>query len=99
MKKKQFRSSHHCHHFTQKCSVYIGVLNILMKEVCVQPRPSAVNVTLPAFTAERRAAAPLLLSIGMSHRCKKRSNKNFKNVKNVTKIKTFVNVTKNVTLS
>jgi len=97
MKKKQFRSSHHCHHFTQKCSVYIGVLNNLMKEVCVQPRPSTVNVT---FTAERRAAAPLLLSIGMSHRCKKkRSNKNFKNVKNVTKIKTFVNVMKNVTSS
>jgi len=71
----------------------------MKNEVCVQPRPSAVNVTLPAFTAERRAAAPLLLSIGMSHRCKKRSNKNFKNVKNVTKIKTFVNVMKNVTSS
>jgi len=35
-----------------------------LKEVCVQPRPSAVNTTLPAFAAERRAAAPLLLGAG-----------------------------------
>jgi len=32
--------------------------------VCVQPRPSAVNMTLPAFAAECRAAALLLLSTG-----------------------------------
>jgi len=32
------------------------------KHVRVQPRPSAVNVTLPAFANERRAAALLLLS-------------------------------------
>jgi len=30
-------------------------------EVCVQPRSSAVNMTLPAFVAVRRAAASLLL--------------------------------------
>ena len=28
------------------------------KQVCVQPRPSAVNVTLPAFATVRRAAVP-----------------------------------------
>jgi len=33
-------------------------------DVCVQPPTSAVNVTLPAFAAERHAAAPLLLSAG-----------------------------------
>ena len=32
------------------------------KQVCVQPRPSAVNMALPAFIAERRIAVPLLLS-------------------------------------
>ena len=35
-----------------------------LKQVCVQPPPPAVNVTLPAFAAERRAAAGLLLSAG-----------------------------------
>jgi len=30
-------------------------------QVCVQPRSSAVRMTLPAFAAERRAAASLLL--------------------------------------
>jgi len=30
----------------------------------VQPRSSAVNMTLPAFAAKRRAAAPLLLGTG-----------------------------------
>ena len=29
-------------------------------KLCVQPRPLAVNVALPAFAAERRAAAPCL---------------------------------------
>jgi len=29
-----------------------------LKQVCVQPRPLAVDMTLPAFAAERRAAAP-----------------------------------------
>ena len=32
------------------------------KQVHVQPRNSVVNVTLPAFAAERRAGAPLLLN-------------------------------------
>ena len=32
----------------------------------IQPRSSAVNTTLPACAAERRAAAPLLLSTGPS---------------------------------
>jgi len=36
--------------------------------LCVQPRFSAVNVTLPAFAAERRAAAPLLLGPGACYR-------------------------------
>ena len=34
------------------------------KQVSVQPRPLAVNTTLPAFAAERRAAAQLLLGAG-----------------------------------
>ena len=34
------------------------------KQVCVQLPVSADNVTLLAFAAERRAAAPLLLSAG-----------------------------------
>ena len=34
----------------------------LWKQVCDQLSMSAVNVTLLAFAAERRAAAPLLLS-------------------------------------
>jgi len=29
-----------------------------LERVCVQPRPLAVDMTLPAFVAERRAAAP-----------------------------------------
>jgi len=33
-----------------------------LQQVCVQPRISAVNVTLSAFSAERRAATPVLLS-------------------------------------
>ena len=36
----------------------------ITKQVCVQHRASASNVTLLAFAAERRAAAPLLLSAG-----------------------------------
>jgi len=33
------------------------------KQICVQPRVGCrLNMTLPAFAAERRAAAPLLLS-------------------------------------
>jgi len=34
----------------------------LQKQVCVQLPTSAVSVTLPTFAAERRPAAPLLLS-------------------------------------
>jgi len=34
----------------------------LQQHMTVQPRLSAVNMMLPAFAAERRAAAPLLLS-------------------------------------
>jgi len=33
-----------------------------MEQVCVHLQTSAVNVTLLAFAAERRAATPLLLS-------------------------------------
>jgi len=40
----------------------------IFRGVCVQPHPSAVSVTLPAFAAERRAAAPLLLSPGACYR-------------------------------
>jgi len=32
---------------------------LLLRQVCVQPSPSAVNTTLPAFAAERHAAAEL----------------------------------------
>jgi len=35
---------------------------------CVQPRSSAVNTTLPAFAAERRAAAPLPLGAAVVDR-------------------------------
>jgi len=31
------------------------------QQISAQPRQSAVNLALPAFAAERRAAAPLLL--------------------------------------
>ena len=34
----------------------------LKQQVCVEPRPSAVNMTLPAYATERRAAAQLLLA-------------------------------------
>jgi len=34
----------------------------------VEPRPSAVNMALPAFAAERRAAVPLLLNAGACYR-------------------------------
>jgi len=33
-----------------------------------KPRPSAVNKTLPAFAAERRAVTPLLISAGAHYR-------------------------------
>jgi len=39
----------------------------------IKLRNSAVNVTLPAFAAERRAAAPLLLSAG-ARRCRSPSS-------------------------
>jgi len=32
----------------------------LKQQVCVEPRPSAVNMTLPAYATKRRAAAQLL---------------------------------------
>jgi len=35
-----------------------------LQQVCVRLPTSAVNATLPAFAAERRAAAPLLLGAG-----------------------------------
>jgi len=46
----------------------------LNQQICVQPHTSAVNVTLPAFAAERRrstAAAPLAASstIQQQRRC------------------------------
>ena len=34
---------------------------MLYRQACVQPRPLAVNTALPAFAAERRAAAPCYL--------------------------------------
>jgi len=37
---------------------------VLFQRVCVQPPPSAVNITLPTFAAEHHAAAPLLLRAG-----------------------------------
>jgi len=43
---------------------------LTFKKVCVQPRPSAVNTTLPVFAAERRAAAPLLLSAPAAGTCR-----------------------------
>ena len=48
---------------TQSVSVYFVLfLALVLIQVCVHPPPSAVNVALPAFAAERRAEAPLLLS-------------------------------------
>jgi len=41
---------------------------ISLMDIQVQPRSSAVNVTLPAFPAKRRAAAPLLLGAGVCYR-------------------------------
>jgi len=41
-----------------------GGTQSLFKQVCVQLATSADNVALPAFAAERRAAAPLLLTAG-----------------------------------
>jgi len=41
--------------------------NSSRQQVCVQPH-STVNVTLPAFGTERRAAAPLPLSAGACYR-------------------------------
>ena len=38
------------------------IAKLTKKQVCIQPRHWAINITLPAFAAERRAAAPLLLS-------------------------------------
>jgi len=35
-----------------------------VKTLLVQPRPSAVNMTLPAFAADSHVAVPLLLSAG-----------------------------------
>ena len=41
-------------------------IRVYMERVCVQPRPSAVNMTLPAFAGERRAAAPLSIYFSCS---------------------------------
>jgi len=43
-------------------------VKLAINRVCVQLPTSAVNVTLLAFAAERRAAAPLLLSAGHADR-------------------------------
>ena len=40
------------------------------KLVSIQRRPSAAKMTLPAFAAEHRAAAPLLLGVAPSARCR-----------------------------
>jgi len=45
------------------CQLNCSVV-IVYQQLCVQLPASAVNVTLPAFAAERRVAAPLLLSTG-----------------------------------
>ena len=36
-----------------------------LQQVCVRPRPLAVNVALPAFAVERRAAAPCYRAVSM----------------------------------
>ena len=38
--------------------VDVFMLNTRLIQVCVQPRPLAVNMALPTFAAERRAAGP-----------------------------------------
>ena len=44
---------------TQSVSVYFVLfLALALIQVCVHPPPSAVNVALPAFAAERSAANP-----------------------------------------
>jgi len=44
----------------------------VLQRICVQLRASADSVTLPAFAAARRAAAPLLLTAGLQS-CNDRS--------------------------
>ena len=46
----------------------INRIDTRRRQVCVQPSTSVVNMTLPAFAAERRAAAPLLVSAGSYYR-------------------------------
>jgi len=47
------------------CPRYVEAgCHVVARQVCIQPRSSAVNTTLPACAAERRAAAPLLLGAG-----------------------------------
>ena len=48
--------------------VIITTETVTLLNKCVQPRPLAVNVTLPTFAALQRAAAPLLLSAGACYR-------------------------------
>jgi len=45
-----------------------AVFCFVSRQVCVQPRSSAVNTTRHAFPADCRAAAPLLLSAGACYR-------------------------------
>jgi len=49
-------------------SILIYRLLCALSYLFVQPRPSAINTTLPAFAAAHRAAAPLLLSAGDCYR-------------------------------
>jgi len=45
----------------------------VLKRVCVEPRSSVLNMTLPAFAAERRRT-PLLLSIDVTEQTNGRTD-------------------------
>jgi len=44
--------------------------HFIFEQVCIQLLTSALNVTLLAFAAERRAAAPLLVGARRRRRCR-----------------------------
>jgi len=44
--------------------------HFIFEQVCIQLPTSALNVTLLAFAAERRAAAPLLVGARRRRRCR-----------------------------
>jgi len=49
-------------------------------QTCGQPPLSAVNVTLPAYAAKRRAAAPLLLSDGACCTAPEARRRNYRSI-------------------